>query len=304
MQVDTIHEQLFFTTAFIETLDQGGQTGSGTGFIYGVETGPGQTATFLVTNKHVIANASSATVRFIASDTEAMVQPSLGTTRSLVIDRPEQLFTGHPVPQIDVAVLPLTPFVIQMQAQGAYPFFKTLPASLALTDVNVQELDAIEDVTFVGYPNGLFDSKHFLPILRTGTAATPLSVDYGGEPIFLVDASVFPGSSGSPVLLIQKTGYVTRNGGAVFGSPRVFLLGVVAAAYQRQVPVLQTSTAGGTAFVNDLLNIGIVYKAKAIDEVVDLILARHGLHRHNAHAGTTIMDARPDSDPLAGTPIG
>ena len=33
--------------------------------------------------------------------------------------------------------------------------------------------------------------------------------------------------------------------------------------------------------MNDLLNIGIAYKAKAIDEVVDLILARHGLHRHS-----------------------
>ena len=105
-----------------------------------------------------------------------------------------------------------------MQAQGAYPFFKTLPASLALTDVNVQELDAIQRESMlrsVGYPNGLFDSKHF-PRLSCGQELRRLLClsTTAASRYFLVDASVFPGSSGSPVLLIQKTGYVTRNGGS------------------------------------------------------------------------------------------
>jgi V8-like Glu-specific endopeptidase len=61
------------------------------------------------------------------------------------------------------------------------------------------DLDAIERIIFVGYPNGMYDRKNYTPILRQGITATPFHLDYDGLPAFLIDASVFPGSSGSPV---------------------------------------------------------------------------------------------------------
>lgn len=50
-------------------------------------------------------------------------------------------------------------------------------------------------------------------------------------------------------------------------------LGVVAAVYQRTVPVLQTATAGNQ-FVHDALDIGIVYKASTVVELVIQLIAQ------------------------------
>jgi hypothetical protein len=46
--------------------------------------------------------------------------------------------------------------------------------------------------------------------------------------VFLIDCSIFPGSSGSPVFLFNQGSYASRQGGLSLGT-RVMLLGVVAA---------------------------------------------------------------------------
>src|SRR5437763_136516 len=48
-----------------------------------------------------------------------------------------------------------------------------------------------------------------------GVTANPLQADYDGRPVFLIDASVFPGSSGSPVVICNQGGFATRQGFAV-----------------------------------------------------------------------------------------
>ena len=40
-----------------------------------------------------------------------------------------------------------------------------------------------------------------MPILRRGTTATPIALNFEGRPEFLIDAAVYPGSSGSPVFV-------------------------------------------------------------------------------------------------------
>jgi hypothetical protein len=77
---------------------------------------------------------------------------------------------------------------------------------------------------------------------------------------------VFPGSSGSPVFLLPRPSAPDKHGNIVLGGPSrppVFL-GVVAAVHQRQVPVLQTDAGGGLPFVYDLIDLGIVYKAREV----------------------------------------
>lgn len=57
MQISTIAEQLLFAMIRIETTDINGHMGVGTGFFFGVVRKQTQYG-FLVTNKHVIRNAS------------------------------------------------------------------------------------------------------------------------------------------------------------------------------------------------------------------------------------------------------
>ncbi|TFD74495.1 hypothetical protein E3T48_13320 [Cryobacterium fucosi] len=142
-------------------------------------------------------------------------------------------------------------------------------AFLALFSVGVNT------VTFIGYPNGLYDSASLLPIVRQGYAATAMNVDYEGKPTFLIDASVFPGSSGSPVFLVPRPSVPDKRGNITIGGhPRPpILLGIVAAVHQRQVPVLQTSAGGGVPFVYDLIDLGIVYKASEVHSLADQLIS-------------------------------
>ena len=145
----------------------------------------------------------------------------------------------------------------------------------------LDELDALEEITFVGYPNGIYDSKNLLPIIRKGTTATPPQIDYEGKPMFLVDASVFPGSSGSPVLICNTGGFATKNGFAV--GTRVMLLGLISSVLvQKEDNTLQfisipTTTTIPIVRTTQMIDLGVVFKASTILETIHGFLKKHGM---------------------------
>ena len=96
------------------------------------------------------------------------------------------------------------------------------PTIIAPNTDTTPDIGLIEDVLFVGYPNGMFDKANNLPVARRGITATPATVDYGGRPVFLIDASVFPGSSGSPVFLYNVGGW--RSTTAFVAGDRILFL--------------------------------------------------------------------------------
>jgi hypothetical protein len=51
------------------------------------------------------------------------------------------------------------------------------------------------------------DTVNNLPIFRKGTTASHPNIRYEGRDEFLVDVGVYPGSSGSPVLLLNENFY-------------------------------------------------------------------------------------------------
>lgn len=279
MQVQTIADQLFFTTSYIEATS-GSRSWVGTGFIYAVETNAG-TAHFLVTNKHVLDAAERIVIRMIKQDVSG--DPSLGNATQITIQPfNDSSWTGHPDPSVDVGVMPLGVVLNEMQKMGAPAFFRSVSPALCLSTAQEQELDAIEEVVFIGYPNGLFDSTNYLPILRTGTTATPVAVDYRGVPAFLIDASVFPGSSGSPVFIANRGTYSTRSGSVAVGT-RVICLGVLAAVHTRQIQgAVGVLPSRLVAAFDEPIDLGIVYKARCIDECVQPLLQQAGLTQKQA----------------------
>jgi hypothetical protein len=66
------------------------------------------------------------------------------------------------------------------------------------TPEDLENISAIEDIYMVGYPIALWDPYNVLPLARKGVTATPYKYDFNGKKEFLVDISVFEGSSGSP----------------------------------------------------------------------------------------------------------
>jgi hypothetical protein len=147
---------------------------------------------------------------------------------------------------------------------------------LCLSEEKEGELDAIEEVVFIGYPLGIYDAANLLPVARRGIIVSPISVDYEGMPVFLIDASVFPGSSGSPVYLIG----LGRRGVLVTAPSPVICLGVLAAVHTREVEgiVEETETAWRTV-LQEPVGLGIVFKPTTFDACIDPFLAEQGLSR-------------------------
>ncbi|AWI29772.1 trypsin-like peptidase domain-containing protein [Streptomyces tirandamycinicus] len=268
MKVDTPGRQVLFSTVLIESALASGGRSAGTGFLLLAVTDDDRQYPALVTNKHVVAGARQLTVRFINKKPNAD-EPDLG--KESEVDVSPDLVIGHPDGRVDVAVIPLGP-VWELLTQRC--FTRALPMSLLATDIDGLYVDAIEEVTFVGYPNGHRDPKHFTPIVRRGITATPVDLDMGGDPAFLIDGSVFGGSSGSPVFLWSEGSYRMATGLAL--GTRIALVGIIAKTMIResQLP-LEVASAPHVRIATEL-NLGVAFNARAIRETLEVAVAAGG----------------------------
>lgn len=273
MQPKTIAEQLFFTTVRIDTVAADGTHGSGTGFFFSHKVGEGEFRC-VVTNKHVVMGMREGVLSFLKRhDT----QPTLGDGFRLQVSDWEQSWFGHPSPDIDIAICPLVPLETQIKQQHNVEFFyRSVSSDIIPTPQQVAELDALEPLTFIGYPNGIWDSKNLLPVARRGTTASPIEVDFEGTPRFLIDASVFGGSSGSPVFILNQGAYTTKDGGMVVGS-RFYFVGVIAAVFFRthlneiiSVPI--PTQVKPMAQQQEMIDLGIVFKARTVVDTIEAFL--------------------------------
>lgn len=276
MKVDTISQQLFFTTIRIET--DGGK-GSGTGFFFKHKVGDGNVF-FVVTNKHVVMNAIDGQFFFhIAKDD----LPELGNKLAISVDQEywKSMWFGHPDPSIDIAIFPIFPLISQAKDQGFDVYFRSIDADMIPDDAQLDQLDAIETVTFIGYPNGIWDEKNALPIARRGTTASPMQVDFDGTPRFLIDASVFGGSSGSPVFLL-KEGPIANSLGMTGYYSRFHFLGVVAAVFFRTQlnQIISVPIPTQTNFMaeqQEMIDLGIVFKSRTVVETIEACMKANPL---------------------------
>ena len=252
---------VIFVTVFIEAFTPDARS-TGTGFLIQYPNGD-FVIPVLITNKHVLDGATSVAFTLVRS---AGDQPMSAGVRFQLDDFGARSWVGHPDSGVDVAAMFFNPVIQGLIARDAAPFYRAFTPNQLLTREGANDLDSIEQVTFVGYPNGLFDRTSMSPIARRGHTATPIFNDYNGLPAFLIDGSVFPGSSGSPVVLLDRS-YTDRNGHTYMQS-RLALLGVVAAVHTRRVNGTVQMTTSGIATFDDMIDLGIVFKASAIQECV------------------------------------
>ena len=281
MKVETIAEQLLFATLRIVGPRDSGPASVGTGFIVSHRWADGSEGPFLVTNKHVIRDTIRGDLTFTLAESPGDESvPLLGRFTSVGLGEEAWRWTPHPSQAVDIAVLPLAPVVNHLHEREETPYYKSIPTDMAPEQDVVEDLDAVEEVLFVGYPSGIYDRANNLPITRKGITATPVAIDYEGNPVFLIDASVFPGSSGSPVFIHNKGSWPTRSG-ALMGGQRFLLLGVLGRVYLREDdsrlrfeeitasvrPVLKTT---------QMIDLGIVYKARTVVETIEHLLRQRG----------------------------
>lgn len=219
-------DQLVHITVRIETSGPNG-FGSGTGFFLLLCSDDNGHVPVIVTNKHVIKNAE--TGHFVMTQAKAAdaSEPIPGENVSIPLDQFESRWLQHPNPHVDLAVMPIAPILEEAARRKTPVFYRAMTSQLVATDDDLKNLNAIEDILMIGYPSGLWDAKNNTPIVRKGITATPPANRFNGQPEFVIDCACFPGSSGSPVLLFNPSGYVDKQGNTMMGGSRVKLLGVL-----------------------------------------------------------------------------
>lgn len=174
-----------------------------TGFFYGYIP-PGETDKgypYLVTNRHVLDGVETLYLR---------LNPTLEDCRArifacpLLDKRGKPLWFGHPKASIDLAVLPFD-FGLLSLKEGV----TGLILNSQLNAYHLKQLkDRVwegDDVFILGFPLGTVGAFRNAPVVRRGCIAQIQELYSGHSPSFLVDAEVFPGNSGGPVILAPET---------------------------------------------------------------------------------------------------
>lgn len=269
-------ERMAFSTIRIECDTTAGRS-TGTGFFFRFADSGKDFIPGIVTNKHVIKDGFRGRLFFTVAKEDGT--PDVGNKFLWTIEGFEDGWIPHPEPDVDLCVFPIAALMKQASAQGKTFFMTFFENSLLPSEADIEDFVGMEKIVMVGYPNGIWDERHNLPVFRAGVAATHYYYDWNGRPEFLIDCACFPGSSGSPVLVCD-IGQVHTKKGLNLGANRIKLLGVLYAGPQHRVDgrveIVPVPTADRIISISTIPNnLGMVIKAKKLLEF-DSVLKKTG----------------------------
>lgn len=258
--------ELVHSTVRILCFDPDGRTSSGSGYIYLFCERDGNSIPCIVTNKHVVRGAVRGVFNLTLRKGDGF--PDLGRHEAITVDGLDRICIDHPDSGIDLVAFPIGTILNAARKSGKDFFFVPLGQSLLPTPELLRSLSPMEEIVMIGYPNGIWDETHNLPIIRRGITATHARLDLNGKPEFLIDAACFPGSSGSPVFLANIGSFVGPHGELCAGT-RISLLGTLYAGPQHtttgEVVVVDVPTDTKTLAVGTIPNnLGYVIRSTAL----------------------------------------
>lgn len=243
MNIQDVSTQLLYTTFPIVSHVEIGDT-LGTGFIFSIKKDEDTSIPLLITNYHVLEKTKGGFMEFHVGEN------GKPTKKTVQINFSSEIVSNNKLGSLDLIAIPFASTLGELRKRGIEIFYRTVDQTLVPSEEQISDLAAIENVTFIGYPNGLYDDKNKSPIIRQGITATPIWNNFKGNEVFLIDAGVFPGSSGSPVFIYNRGTYPTKDGITV-GSRLLF------------VGVISQTMYSGAEEKKDYLDLGVVINGSA-----------------------------------------
>nr|WP_319396656.1 serine protease [uncultured Desulfobacter sp.] len=243
---------LLFSTVRIEVENSSMPGASvGTGFIVSIPVPgiEGKSYLFLVSNKHVFIDPGHQISLIFTKKRDGEVDPSLGELSKISQFNFSKGYVEHPDSKIDLACVNLSSF----GEPELNLYFRHYPHDQLGPDGPLP-ISVGQEVFFIGYPENRFDVVHNLPLLRKGCIASAPNIDFNGEKQFLIDAHVFQGSSGSPVLA------------AVNGEYKI--IGVISQTMIKN-SMVQAIPVGTAPGVQQFIGLGITLKVNLVHELLE-----------------------------------
>lgn len=255
MEINDIGTQLLYTTVPIYAHNSDKSLSTGTGFLFSVRESETESIPLLITNYHVLKDAMLGFVELHIGE------KGFPTDKTIRVQFDKSIIDGNKLGKLDLIAVPLAGTFNDFQNRNIEIFFRTVDQNMVPTKEQEDKLSAIENITFIGYPSGLYDEKNKISIIRQGITATPIWNDFKGEEVFLIDAGVFPGSSGSPVFIYNQGTYPVKDGIAL-GSRLIF------------VGVLSKTMLRDNATEKAYLNLGEVINSRAMYRELNKFIQR------------------------------
>ena len=232
--------------------------------------------TFLVTNRHLLLPQVE-NEEIIPNKIKFYHRRILKSSISWIpieIDRKEFLKRAkfHPNPGIDVATVEILDLDKDLIKKS--PVNESTHSTTIMNDFSVSKEDlpghnninveVADDVVILGYPDEYYDTHNVFPIVKGGIIASRWGSNFNGLPYFLVDAKLFPGSSGSIVLSKPKDIAVINGQIFVAKEKQFAFLGIYASE-----PIVEINKPDDSVQIEKRFNLVVVWYGHLIEEIIN-----------------------------------
>jgi hypothetical protein len=172
----------------------------------------------------------------------------------------------HSDSEIDVAIVSVLDLITEKTRSGGEYLQWHAVDNEDLPSKNNIAVEVSDDVVIIGYPRGFYDQVNLFPIVKSGVIASRWGLPFNGQQCFLIDAKLFPGSSGSIVVSKPKD-IAVLDGAVMFANEKQFaFLGVFSGEpfFEEQPLEFEDLT-----IIRKLgFNVGIVWYGYLVDEII------------------------------------
>lgn len=250
---DCFERQLFTITTITNSIvikDGLKHTFQGSAFFYNEQSPaePGKTGPqwykldkhWLVTNRHVVLPKINK-VEYVPDEFIFCLRENDNGSikwKPITLSKDELLanLKLHSDNTIDVALIDITSYIQDIVNEMGVTKNNNILLPVTLSNSNLPEnqpipIDVTSDIIVASYPKGFYDKVNKFPIVKSGIIASAWGSNFNGEPIFQIDAQLFPGSSGG-LVISKPTNTAMIDGSLKYSKTKQFvLLGVYSGEY-------------------------------------------------------------------------
>ncbi len=227
-------------------------------------------ATWIVTNRHVLLPKVEGN-EIIPDTITFYIRKVVGqgiVWEPVILDVTEikKRLKLHTDSEVDVAILRVDDLLRERMKPGNIYMTLSSVSEEDLPENKNISAEVADDVVIIGYPKGFYDEKNIFPIVKSGIIATRWGMNFNDMPVFLIDAKLFPGSSGSIVVTKPISSIVAEGPMKDERETQFAFLGVYSGEPFRQQEPIDLDDI--TIIRKDSFNVGTVWYGKLVVDIV------------------------------------